>query len=107
MANSPLGNQVCDKYVPLEVVLQDSSLRDWYGHDKLERESFHSWMRALFTAMEKVFDKPTSRSFMPLDTHINVIESMDEQRVVVKNGVSVVVSSDSEDVKAIVAPSSS
>ena len=93
--------QVCDKNVPVELLLRDASLTDLYIRSKLERQSSHSLLRSLVTALERTFVDPISRGFLPLDVHVEALDSLDHQRVTLGNGRIVLVNTDTDDVSYV------
>ena len=74
----------------MHVIMQDQSLSELWIHDKLERQASHSLFRALVTQMEKTFDRPCVRG-LPTDVRIQPLDSLDETRVQLQAGTSVIV----------------
>ena len=93
--------QVCDKNVPMELLLRDQSLTELHIRGKVERQASHSLLRSLVTAMERSFVDPISRGFLPADVFVAALDSLDHKRVTLGDGRIVIANTESEDVDEV------
>ena len=56
---------VCDKVVPMDLLLSDSSLSELYAEDKLSREASFNLLRSLITAVESLWPDAIQQSQLP------------------------------------------
>ena len=95
------GRSVLEKFVPIELILGDRILTDLYIQDSLERQSAHSLLRALITAIEDVFPKPLSRATLPVGVLLQSATNVLEKRVKLRSGVVVWVHSETRVVRPV------
>jgi hypothetical protein len=71
---------VCEKHVPIEIVLRDQSVSELYILDKIERQASHQLLRAIVTQLEGLFPDPIRRSRLADTVRVGRLVNPDERR---------------------------